>query len=281
VDWLAWQISAPLSAITLILAVAIGLNSRRANGLAATAAVLRELALIGGLYSLWQLAGAWSVMHVDRAHQRGLTLWHLERWLHLPSEVSVQHVALHAEWVVKGANLYYASVHAPALGIFLVWLFFQYRQRYPQWRNVIALTTFACLALQLVPVAPPRMFPDLGFVDTAQLFHQSVYGALGSGLADQLSAMPSVHVAWAVIIGLAVVTTSTSRWRWLVLAHPVITVFVVVVTANHWWLDGIAAVGLMLGAIAVDRAVRLAWRRRGGAFLATGQPEPDLVEAMS
>ena len=96
-------------------------------------------------------------------------------------------------------------------------------------------------------MAPPRLLPELGFVDTAHLFGQSVYGAVvGEGSFDQLSAMPSVHVGWAVAIGLAVVLVSTSRWRWLVLAHPIITIYVVVVTANHWWLDGIVAVAILL-----------------------------------
>jgi hypothetical protein len=68
--------------------------------------------------------------------------------------------------------------------------------------------------------------------------------------------MPSVHIGWAVLVGLVVVTVSTSRWRWLVLAHPVLTAVVVVVTANHWWLDGVVAVALLAAAVAIDRSAR-------------------------
>jgi membrane-associated phospholipid phosphatase len=61
--------------------------------------------------------------------------------------------------------------------------------------------------------------------------------------------MPSVHVAWAAIIGVTIVIASTRRWRWIALAHPVVTMIVVVVTGNHYWLDGI--VGAMVAALAL------------------------------
>jgi PAP2 superfamily len=101
---------------------------------------------------------------------------------------------------------------------------------------------------------------SLGFVDTGRLYGQSVYTQLGRGASDQLSAMPSVHIGWAVLVGLVVVTVSTSRWRWLVLAHPILTAVVVVVTANHWWLDGVVAVALLAAAVWVDRSGRR-WAR--------------------
>jgi hypothetical protein len=87
-------------------------------------------------------------------------------------------------------------------------------------------------------------------------------------MADQLSAMPSVHVAWAVLIAVAVISISTSRRRWWVLAHPARTVLAVTVTANHFYLDGIVAVAIMLLAMRLQRAVRLAVRR---------EPEPGIV----
>jgi len=113
--------------------------------------------------------------------------------------------------------------------------------------------------VQMVPVAPPRMLP--GFVDTALAYGQSIYGPFGSGVADQLSAMPSVHVAWAVLIAFFVVRASPSRWRWLVVAHPVITMLAVVATANHFWLDGVVAAAIV--AVALPVTASLDARRRG------------------
>jgi len=83
--------------------------------------------------------------------------------------------------------------------------------------------------------------------------------------------MPSLHVGWAVLVGLTVVMVSTSRWRWLVLAHPVLTLIVVAATANHWWLDGVVAVAILAAAAVLDRRVTDVLRSR--------RPTLDLVDA--
>ncbi len=207
-------------------------------------------------------------MRMDGAIGRGRWIWSAQRFLPLPRELTVQRWALPHPLFVQAMNVYYLAVHGPALIAFLVWLFFRHRDRYATWRNTIAITTGACLAMQLIPVAPPRLLPALGFVDTGHLYNQSVYTAIGSGMADQLSAMPSVHVAWAVLIAVAVISISTSRRRWWVLAHPILTVLAVTVTGNHFYLDGIVAVAIMLLAMRLQRTVRLAVRR---------EPEPVVV----
>jgi hypothetical protein len=72
-----------------------------------------------------------------------------------------------------------------------------------------------------------------------------------------MAAMPSIHVGWALLVGIAMWSGSTSRWRWIGPAHAVATSLVVVWTANHYWLDGIVAAGLLavawLGAVAFER----------------------------
>jgi hypothetical protein len=107
----------------------------------------------------------------------------------------------------------------------------------------IILTTTMCLLVGMIAVAPPRLI-HVGMVDTAAAHGQSVYTVSAIG-ADQYCAMPSVHVAWAAIVPLAVITASRSKWRWLMLLHFLATVYVVVVTANHYWADGIVAVSLL------------------------------------
>jgi hypothetical protein len=110
-------------------------------------------------------------------------------------------------------------------------------------------------------VAPPRLMPGLGFVDTAMRYKESVYSPGGIGDATQLAAMPSVHVAWAVFIAVAVIAVSSSRWRWLIIVHPAATIFAVVATANHWWLDGIVAAALLPVSVAVYALVGPALRK--------------------
>ena len=94
------------------------------------------------------------------------------------------------------------------------------------------------------PVAPPRLV-NVGMVDTAALYHQSVYAVTAQLGADQYAAMPSVHVAWAGLVAIAVIMASRSRWRWLILLHIAATLYVVAATANHFWLDGVVAFGLL------------------------------------
>ena len=83
--------------------------------------------------------------------------------------------------------------------------------------------TGASLLIQLIPVAPPRLLPMTGMVDTAVQYGQSVYAWSGGFDADEFSAMPSVHVGWAIIVAIAVITVSRRRWRWLAAAYPVLT----------------------------------------------------------
>jgi PAP2 superfamily len=221
----------------------------------------REATLISGLYALWQLAGTLSVLGTTGAFARGDWLERTERAWHLPSEASVQRAFIHDGWIIQGANIYYATMHFGVLFVFLIWLFVRHRDRYAKVRRVLALTTLVCLAIQLVPVAPPRLLSGYGYVDTAEQYGQSVY-SLGLG-ADQLSAMPSVHVAWAVLIAWAAARIGRGPWRWLGTAHAVVTVFVVVVTANHFWADGVVAVGVLaVCAVLEEAASRVVGRLR-------------------
>jgi hypothetical protein len=253
---LTWEQGAALTAGLGVAAAA--LTVARGRRLAALAPFAREATVIGGLYSLWQLAGTLSVLGTAGAMSRAEWIERTERTWHLPAEASVQRALTGNDVAAQAANLYYATMHFGGLFVFLVWLFVRHRDRYRPIRRVLALTTVVCLAIQLLPVAPPRLLP--GYTDTAEKYHQSVYG-LGFG-ADQLSAMPSVHVAWAVLIGWSVARIGSGPWRWLGAVHAVLTVTVVVATANHFWADGIVAVGVLIACAAVERAAVRAVRRR-------------------
>jgi hypothetical protein len=220
-----------------------------------------EVAIVLALYACWMKSADWAVTRAVGATGHAMWVWRAERDLHLPSELSVQHLFLpHPLWA-QAANGFYAIVHVPALIAFLFWLYFRHPGQYAKWRNVGAVLTGACLLVQMVPVAPPRLMPQLGFVDTALRYGQSVYGSGGIKIAPQLAAMPSVHVGWAVFIAVAVITVSRSRWRWLVLAHPALTTLAVVATANHWWLDGIVAAALLPLAMGAEAAGAVPWAR--------------------
>ena len=248
---LSWQSAAAVGVAAYAASAAV-----RRGGRPSAALVLRETATILGLFAVWQFAGQVSVMGTDDAVARGRWIWNTERTLRLPSERTLQQWVLPHPLLVQGADYYYAVMHFGVMIALLVWVFLRHRGSYPWVRTTLVLVTAASLLVQLVPVAPPRLVGATGLADTAVQYGQSVYGTTIGGLqADSYSAMPSVHVAWCVLVAVAVVRISPSRWRWLILLHPVLTVAVVVVTANHYWLDGVAAVVLLLLAYLVQWAV--------------------------
>lgn len=204
-----------------------------------------EVGLVCTLFALWQVANRLAHGHISGGLATGRWIWHIERVMHLPSEVDTQQLILGHPWLVQAMNYYYDTVHMTAMALFLVWLWLRHRDRYPFMRNIVVAFTGMSLLVQMMAVAPPRLIGGVGLIDTAQKYGQSVYAAFPANIADQYAAMPSIHVGWAVLISFAIVACSTSRWRWLALLHAAITNFVVVATANHYWLDGIAALGIL------------------------------------
>jgi hypothetical protein len=239
----------------------------------------REGAIVMGLFTFWQVAGGLALTRVAGAFDRARDIVAIQKWLPLPTELWVQHAVLPHPDLVRAMNTFYLYVHINSIVIFLVWLFLRHRDRFRWTRNILVLLTGSCLLIQMVPVAPPRMLTDHGFVDTALLYGQSVYGPFGSGIADQLSAMPSVHCGWALLIAYVVIKVSPSRWRWLVLAHPLVTFFVVVGTANHWWLDGIVAGLLLVLAVLVVNVLTARQTRRRSLAAGPAESEESVASA--
>jgi hypothetical protein len=252
---LTWQEAA--GAAGILAAATAALRRSRRPRVARFATGTQETALIFGLFALWQFVGSLSLVGPRGALSRGRWLWHAERVIGLPSETALQHAFLPHPLVIQAFNLYYLSLHFPVLIAVFTWLFIWHRDRYRRLRTTLVLFTGASLLIQFIPVAPPRMLRETGLVDTAVLYHQSVYQNSAGFDADELSAMPSVHVGWAILVAIAVILTLRTRWRWLALLYPAMTTLVVVVTANHYWLDGIVAaavLGLAFGVQAVTRA---------------------------
>jgi PAP2 superfamily len=244
--------AALVAAIMIVLSVvarrlAPAVTNRRANSVVRfVAAAAFEIAFVCALFSLWQFANRLTRGHSTGGLHRGREIYHDERIIHLPTERSVQRIILGHPDVVRVANYYYDTAHLTVMFVFLIWLWLRHRDKYPFYRNMLAFFTGMSLLIQTVAVAPPRLIGGTGLVDTAALYGQSVYAVIGSNIADQYAAMPSIHVGWAMLVSLAVVSASTSRWRWIFLLYGPLTFFVVVATANHYWLDGFAAIGLLV-----------------------------------
>ena len=224
-------------------------------------AFAQEFTLVMLLLALWQKVGGYAHTHVTGAFSHARGVIRVEHDLHIPSEQWVQSLVLPHPDFVKLLNVYYLFFHLNGMAIFLVWMWVRHRDVYPRARNVVVMTTLFCFLIQIIPVAPPRMLP--GFVDTAKLYGQSVYALVGSGNANELAAMPSVHAAWSLIIAFYAMRVTTSRWRYIALFHWLFTWLVIVATANHWWLDCFVAAGLMGISVAIQGGMETAKRRRG------------------
>jgi hypothetical protein len=264
VSWLLLDArSASVLAAALVACAALARPWQR-RWTAFVAAAAFETALVCALFALWQVANGLTHGHIAGGLAHGRAVWSLERWLHLPSETSAQHLVLGHHGLVRAINYYYATAHLTGMVVFLVWLWLRHREHYARWRTTVVLFTGMSLLIEMVPVAPPRLIGHTGLVDTAMVYGQSVYAYVGSTIADQYAALPSIHVGWAALIAVAIVRCGRGWARWVVaVGHGVGTFLIVVLTANHYWLDGVSALAVLAMAWLAERGlhrVTARWR---------------------
>jgi hypothetical protein len=227
--------------------------------------LLRELALVVALLVVYKYARFLGKDHVDAALRNARDVIGIERALGVFSEARLQDLVLSETGLIRFLNAYYLVAHVVITAAAFVWLYVRHPATYRRFRNVMVVITLTGMAGHLLmPLAPPRMFPHLGFVDTAKAFGPASYGA-GSpykGFANQFAAMPSLHFGWALVIAWAALIATKSRWRYLVILHPVITLAAIVLTANHYWLDAFVATVLFAFALGVDWGIERRRRRK-------------------
>jgi len=275
-DWLPWR-WALLIALAMSVVMITARTQPRWRSLSSGAG---EVALLMVAYAAWQYAGSLTFGGLDQAVASGRQIARLEEALGWPSGAAMQGQILGHEQVMRIADTYYATAHITVFILTLSWVFLRHREDWPFTRTTVFLTTGACLLIQYKPVAPPRLIPELGVVDTAARTGLSVYTAIPG--ANQYSAMPSVHIAWSAAVALLIIVIAQSPWRWLALAHPLVTTWVVVVTGNHYLLDAAVAVILLAVASAVALAIpsqrpQRFFRHRQQRATAHEQHEPDTV----
>jgi hypothetical protein len=232
--------------------VTVAQLAARHGRLVRVSAAVTELAFMLVLFLGYKAVRLVANDSVDLAMGHALAVRHLEHVLGLPSELRVQHWMLGIPHLPVLVNSYYAYVHFPATIAFLVWFYVFKPTLYPRVRSVIIVMTAASLIVHLsYPLAPARMLTSFGFVDVGRLYGPDVYGAPAHSLANQYAAMPSLHVGWSILVAVGLIVALRTRWRWVFLAHPIITTFVVVSTGHHYWLDGIVAAVLLVLAFVV------------------------------
>jgi hypothetical protein len=173
-------------------------------------------------------------------------IWKTEHVLGIAVEETINRASNSVTWLILTMNYYYATLHFIVTIAVLVWLYCRHPGRYAATRLVIFATTgVALLGYYLYPLAPPRLMRGDSFIDTVQV-HQT-WGSMASGnladMSNQYAAMPSMHIGWSVWCGITIAALAGPLWvRTLGVLYPVITLVVIVCTANHFWLDAVGGV---------------------------------------
>ena len=183
-------------------------------------------------------------------------------------------------WFYWFWNVFYGSLHFVVTAGVMVFLYRRFPLRYQRFRTALAITTgLGLVGFSTFPLMPPRLLaagPPYGatlaeyeFVDTL-IVHGGLWsfdsGAMNA-VSNQWAAMPSLHIAWALWCAIALTPVARSTLvRAAIIAYPALTLFAVVVTANHYWIDGLGGVVVLaMGLIGARYMVELFARRAGDA----------------
>jgi hypothetical protein len=234
---------------------------------------LRQLVLFASAYYLYRIVRGAVDGQVTVAFAHARQIVDAERGLGLFFEPGLQNWALKNQWLVDAANWSYMNSHFLITTTFLIWLYLARNESYYYVRNMFMVAMGLALLLYVAyPTAPPRFLPEWGFADT-------VTDAVGYATANNANllynpyaAVPSMHVAFALMVGIPafkIVRPVALKVLWAI--YPVFVTFVVLVTANHWWIDAalgvvVAAASAVTASAAFGRARPEAWAWRTPAF---------------
>ena len=221
-----------------------------------------EIAYVVGFYGIYTLVrnlglGAGSAR---TAFENARHIIEIERFLGTFHEQTIQALFLPWRTFITVLNIFYGTAHFVVTIGALVWMYRRRPDRYPLWRNTLMATTaLALIGFLAFPLAPPRLLGySYGFVDTLRdiggLWSFET-GAMRK-ISNQYAAMPSLHFAWSAWSA-CVLYPMARRWFWKGLAalYPAATLFAIVVTANHYWIDALGGAAVLAGGYAIGRKV--------------------------
>ena len=211
--------------------------------------LLVQLALFSGAYWAYRVVRGIVDTQATQAFENARTLVDAERAMGLFFEPGLQAWAEGQEWLMWTANAMYVNSHFVVTTAFLIWLYVARNHAYYFVRNMFLVSmVLALVGYAAYPTAPPRFLTEWGFTDSVAQFvgEQAEMGA--SVLYNPYAAVPSMHVAFALMVALPAVALVRQRGlKLLWAAYPLLVTLVVVVTANHYWLD--AALGALVAAV--------------------------------
>jgi membrane-associated phospholipid phosphatase len=216
-----------------------------------------QLGIWFGFLLIYQVARGVADRGADEAFANGQMLIDLERSLTGLIEIDIQHLVIGAgDGLVQLVNWTYWNSQFTVIGLTLVWVYFARNDNFLRLRNTLLLANvIGLIGFVAMPTAPPRLFPEVGFIDTLATASGINHG---SGLielaSNQFAAMPSLHSADALILAIMLVPLVRNPLAKLVwVLWPAWVWFTVMATGNHYWIDiaaGAALVGVAVSLMA-------------------------------
>jgi len=199
-----------------------------------------EALIAVGFYWLYDFVQALTQSDAHQALAHGHDILSAEKSLHIWAEPEINRWASRHHTLSLVAGYDYGLAHVAVTAVVLGFLWWRRpRLEVPMRNGLVALSLVGLLVYWLYPVAPPRLTVS-GMTDT--LVSNNILGArhVHEGLVNLYAAMPSLHVAWSLWCAAAIVLSLRTRWRHLAWLYPLWTTFVIVATANHYFLDAAA-----------------------------------------
>lgn len=214
---------------------------------------VREVAIVSLAIFLYFFVRGLMDSNASLAESHAHRLVDVERWLGIFHEPDIQYWVLHHDWLVWSVNAIYMYGHWPVLMSTMIWLIWKRSDQFPVYRSALLISgAIGLVAFVTFPMAPPRFLPDLGFVDTVTI-HTNAYRVLQPpAFTNQYAAMPSLHVGWNLLMGIAIFRTTQLRfWRTFAVVMPLAMYLATILTANHFILDGIIGSLVALTGLAI------------------------------
>ncbi|MGI8593517.1 MAG: phosphatase PAP2 family protein [Solirubrobacteraceae bacterium] len=235
---------------------------------------LRQLALFAGAYYGYRFVRGAVDGRATDAYEHARDLISFERGLNAFIEPSLQAWANGEAWLIDSASWMYVNSHFTITVSSLVFIYLFRNSSFYFVRNMFCISmVMALIGYVVFPTAPPRFFPEWGFTDSVAEFTRVPQDSTAvNALFNPFAAVPSMHVAFALMLGLSLVRLVNSRpLKVLWAIYPVVVTFVVLATANHWWTD--VALGAVVAGVSAFASHWLLARARPEAWAFTRTAE--------
>jgi hypothetical protein len=231
----------------------------------------KEFAIIASVYMVYESVRNLSEGRPSVAFAHALQIMSWQTSLGINHEKAIQDWALNSKALIVVSNYYYGIAYIACTILILLWLYRRRPDDYPLWRNTLLVgTVLGLVGFATYPLMPPRLLDASGFADQTYGFVDTLvkYPTFWSfdseamkSISNQFAAMPSLHCGWALWGAAALLPRVRSLWmKALAVAYPMATIFVVVATANHYFLDAVGGAVIFAVGYGVARLVTRAGR---------------------